>query len=317
MRSSTPVLDTPAKKPAGSKPGSKRRGPSPPPFAPPEPVLERPAARRFTTVLRRDKTVLAAVVLLGLLTLSSIIAPLLSPYGAEGDFAQRLLSPSVQHPFGTDELGRDLFLRVMQGGRISLTAGVSAMLCALLIGVCAGALSGYYGGFVDILVMRTVDLFLSIPAFFVILFLASVMTPGFVLICILIAITQWMEVARVVRSVVLTVKQNEFVEAARALGIPDRRILFRHVLSHTSGPVLVAATIGVAQAIMIESAISFLGFGVQPPTASWGSMLTNAQSYLGTAPWLVIFPGAMIFLTVLSCHALSDFLRSSHGADTK
>ncbi len=317
MRSSTPVLDTPAKKPEGSKRVPKRQQAGSRPPAPPERFFERPRRRRLTSVLRRDKATMSALVLLGLLVLCSIFAPLLSPHAADGDFAHRLLSPSILHPFGTDELGRDVFLRVMEGGRISLAAGISAMLCALLIGVFAGALSGYYGGLADTLVMRTVDLFLSIPAFFVILFLASVMTPGFVLICILIAATQWMEVARVVRSVVLTVKQNEFVEAARALGIPDKRILFRHVLTHTSGPVLVAATIGVAQAIMIESAISFLGFGVQPPTASWGSMLTNAQSYLGTAPWLAIFPGAMIFLTVLSCHALADFLRSSLGAATK
>lgn len=317
MRTSTPVLDTPAKKPAGSEPVSKRHKRDSSPPGPPERFFERSSARRLTTVLRRDKAALSAVVLLALLILCSILAPLLSPHAADGDFAHRLLSPSIQHPFGTDELGRDVFLRVMQGGRISLAAGISAMLCALLIGVFAGALSGYYGGIVDTLVMRTVDLFLSVPAFFVILFLASVMTPGFILICVLIAMTQWMEVARVVRSVVLTVKENEFVEAARALGVSDKRILFRHILSHASGPILVAATIGIAQAIMIESAISFLGFGVQPPTASWGSMLTNAQSYLGTAPWLAIFPGAMIFLTVLSCHALADFLRSSLAVDIK
>ena len=316
MRFSTPVLDTPARTPV-SKPASKRHMLGSPSSLPPERLVEPPATRRFKAVLRRDKTALSAVFLLGLLILCSILAPLLTPYHTDGDFADRLLSPSTQHPFGTDELGRDLFLRVMQGGRISLAAGASAMLCALLIGVFAGALSGYYGGFMDTLVMRAVDLFLSIPAFFVILFLASVTTPGLLLICVLIAMTQWMEVARVVRSVVLTVKQHEFVDAARALGLPDKRILFGHVLAHTSGPVLVAATIGVAQAIMIESAISFLGFGVQPPTASWGSLLTNAQSYLGTAPWLAIFPGAMIFLTVLSCHALSDFLRSALGTETR
>jgi peptide/nickel transport system permease protein len=128
-------------------------------------------------------------------------------------------------------------------------------------------------------------------------------------ICALIAMTQWMEVARIVRSIVMQIKQSEFVEAARALGASDRRILWKHILSHTSGPVLVAATIGVAQAIMTESALSFLGFGVQPPAESWGSMLTNAQSHLATAPWLAVVPGAMIFVTVLACYALGDRLR--------
>lgn len=314
MHSSTPALDTLDKKPAQRLPGSRSRENGPRPFENPHKDLGRPTRGRLVAALRGDKTAMAAVVLMALMILSSVLAPLLSPHTDAGNFADRLQAPSLQHPFGTDDLGRDVFLRAMWGGRISLAAGVSAMLCALLIGIGAGAVAGYYRGVVDALVMRVADLFLSIPVFFVILFLASVVAPGFIMICVLIAMTQWMEVSRVVRSVVLTTKENEFVEAARALGVPDRRILFGHILSHTAGPVVVAATIGVAQAIMLESAISFLGFGVQPPSASWGSMLTNAQSYLGTAPWLAIFPGLMIFFVVLSCYALSDFLRSTLGA---
>jgi peptide/nickel transport system permease protein len=262
-------------------------------------------------MLRRDKAAVAAIVLLGLMILSAVFAPLFSPYDGNGDFAHQLLTPSFEHPFGTDDLGRDLFLRAMLGGRTSLAAGILAVMFAVFIGMTAGAVSGYRGGVVDTIIMRTTDLFLSIPVFFVILLLARLMTPGFLMICMLIAMTQWMEVARVVRSVVLATKQNEFVEAARALGVSDTRILFRHILSHTSGPVMVTATIGVAQAIMMESAVSFLGFGVQPPSASWGSMLTNAQSYLGVAPWMAVFPGLMIFITVVGCYALGDFLRSS------
>jgi peptide/nickel transport system permease protein len=259
----------------------------------------------------------AAIVLVGLLTLSATFAPILSPHNGAANFANQLLPPSFQHPFGTDDLGRDLLLRVMRAGRVSLAAGASAMLFAVLIGMLAGAVAGYRGGIVDAIIMRTTDLFLSVPAFFVVLFLAGVMTPGFLMICLLIGVTQWMEVARVVRSVVLATKENDFVEAAKALGMRDKRILFRHILSHTSGPVLVSATIGVAQAIMMESALSFLGFGVQPPAASWGAMLTGAQSYLGVAPWMAVFPGLMIFFTVLSCYAFGDFLRTTLKPDSR
>jgi len=259
---------------------------------------------------------MVAITFIAVMILASVLAPLLSPHTGAGDFDQQLRAPSFQHPFGTDDLGRDVFLRVMRGGRVSLAAGICAMLFALLIGVCAGAVSAYYGGVADFVVMRMADLMLSIPAFFMILFLASVMTPGFALICVLIAMTQWMEVARVVRSVVLRLKEMEFVEAARALGVSDKKILFGHILAHTRAPILVTAVIGVAQAIMLESAISFLGFGVQPPSTSWGSMLTNAQGHLGQAPWLAIFPGLMIFFTVLSCHTLGDYLRTSDRGGT-
>ena len=162
--------------------------------------------------------------------------------------------------------------------------------------------------------MRGVDVLLAIPAFFVVLLLSSALTPGFVIICGLIAMTQWMEVARLVRAVVRSVKENTYVEAARAIGVSDARLLRRHVLTQAAGPLLVAATIGIAQAIMTESAVSFLGFGVQPPTASWGAMLTHAQSYLGSAPWLAIFPGVMILVTVLACYSLGDSLRRALGA---
>ena len=296
MRTLTPVYDPPAE--------AKRPATESPPVPP-----RRDVRRRF----RADKSAVLASALLALLLGCALFAPMFSPYTGDINFDHRFMVPSWEHPFGTDDLGRDVFLRVMEGGRISLAAGLIAMLCAMTIGVIIGSLSGYYGGFVDSILMRFVDLFLSVPAFFLILFLASVLTPGLILICTLIAATQWMEVARLVRSVVLGVKQHDFVDAARALGASDNRILFRHILSHTGRPLIVAATIGVAQAIMTESAISFLGFGVQPPAASWGSMLTHAQSYLGSAPWLAIFPGVMIFLTVLSCYALGDHLRTFFG----
>lgn len=255
--------------------------------------------------------------LIALMVVSALVAPVLSPYAAGPDFGNALVAPSFNHPLGTDEMGRDVFVRLMSAGRVSLAVGFSAMLFALVIGMLFGAIAGYYGHWVDAAIMRTTDFFLAVPTFFVVLLLARVIGPGVVMICLLIAMTQWMEVARIVRSIVLSLKEREFVEAARALGASDPRILLRHIMSHTSGPVLVSATIGVAQAIMMESAISFLGFGVQPPNASWGSMLTHAQSNLGAAPWLAVFPGLMIFFTVLSCYALGDFLRATLAVEER
>ncbi|UCG52193.1 MAG: ABC transporter permease [Candidatus Latescibacterota bacterium] len=253
-----------------------------------------------------------AAVLLSVVVFCSISAPLLSPHAPDTiDVAKRHLPPSVSHPFGTDDMGRDLLVRVMQGGRISISVGVSAMVFALLIGVMGGGIAGYFGGILDSIVMRMADVMMSIPVLLIILLCSSIFSPGFLLLCLFIGSIQWMEVARVVRSVVLSTRENEYVDAARALGVPDLRILFRHVLPHTSGPVLVAATLGLAQAIMIETTLSFLGFGLQPPAVSWGSLLRNAQGYLATAPWVAIFPGLMIFLTVFCCYLLGDFLKSA------
>ncbi|MFH1755219.1 MAG: ABC transporter permease [Candidatus Latescibacterota bacterium] len=257
------------------------------------------------------KNILAstALVLLSTIIISSLAAPLISPYDRDKiDLTKQYLPPSIAHPFGTDDLGRDMFVRVMYGGRVSLGVGFLAMLIALTLGLFAGGIAGYYCGIVDTLVMRSVDLMLAVPVFFVILFLSSVVTPSVLLICLIIGMTQWMEVARLVRGVVLTTRELEFVDAARVLGVSNRMILVRHLLPHASAPVLVATTLGLAQAIIIESALSFLGFGVQPPTPSWGAMLQNAQGYLSTAPWIAIFPGVMICLTVISCYILGDFL---------
>ncbi|MFQ5510522.1 MAG: ABC transporter permease [Candidatus Krumholzibacteriia bacterium] len=266
--------------------------------------------------LGRNRTATAACLLLALIAAAAVLAPLLSSTPADDvDFSQRLLAPSPAHPFGTDDLGRDHFLRVMRGGRISLFVGAGSMLLAVLLGVFVGGVSGYREGVPGWVLMRTVDVFLAIPVFLLILFVSSLVQPGVITLCLLIGCTQWMEVARVVRAVVLATKQNDFVEAARALGVSERRILLRHVLSHTAAPVLVTSTIVLAQAVMLESAVSFLGFGMQPPTASWGGMLQSAQSFLGTAPWVAIFPGSMIFMTVLCVYVVGDFLRAALGPD--
>jgi peptide/nickel transport system permease protein len=263
----------------------------------------------FLCYLRVNPLAYTALITLGVMVAGAILAPLLSPYDKDKiDLTSQYLSPSLDHPFGTDDLGRDIFVRVMHGGRVSLSVGFLAMVVALSLGLLAGGVAGYYGGMVDTLIMRLVDLMLSIPVFFVILFLSSTLAPSILLICLLIGMTQWMEVARLVRAVVISTRGLEFVDAAKVLGYSDRRIIARHLLPHTTAPVLVAVTLGLAQAIIIESALSFLGFGVQPPTPSWGAMLQNAQSYLTTCPWIAIFPGLMIFLTVACCNILADFL---------
>jgi peptide/nickel transport system permease protein len=259
--------------------------------------------------LRLNPLAYTALITLGLIVAGALLAPLLSPFDKDQiDLTKQYLPPSLEHPFGTDDLGRDIFVRVMHGGRVSLSVGFLAMLVALILGLFAGGVAGYYSGVVDTVVMRFVDLMLSIPVFFVILFISSTITPGILVICLLIGSTQWMEVARLVRAVVISTRELEFVDAARILGYSDKRIIARHLLPHTAAPVLVAVTLGLAQAIIIESALSFLGFGVQPPTPSWGAMLQNAQGYLSTCPWIAVFPGLMIFLTVVCCNILADFL---------
>jgi len=276
------------------------------------PVPERRAPEKKRSLwlsLRRDPVAFGALVLLALIVLGAVAAPVISPYDKDRiDLTKQYLPPSSAHPFGTDDMGRDFFVRVMYGGRVSLAVGFVAVLVALLLGLAAGGVAGYYGGFLDSLVMRTVDLMLAIPVFFVILFISSTINPSIVVICLLIGLTQWMEVARLVRAVVASTKNLEFVDAARVLGVSDLKIIVRHILPHTTAPVLVSVTLGMAQAMIMESSLSFLGFGVQPPTPSWGSMLQNAQGYLGTFPWLAIFPGLMIFLTVACCYILGDFL---------
>jgi len=265
----------------------------------------------FATVLRRSPLAYAAFIVMSLILLGAVFAPLMSPYHKDKiDLTRQYLPPSFDHPFGTDDLGRDIFVRVMHGGRVSLAVGFLAMLVALLIGVAAGGIAGYYGRWIDTAIMRAVDLMLAVPVFFVILFLSSVVTPrvSIIAVCLMIGCTQWMEVARLVRAVVMSTKEYEFVDAARTIGLTDRRIIVRHLLPHTTAPVLVAVTLGLAQAIIIESGLSFLGFGVQPPTPSWGAMLQNAQSYLSDCPWIAIFPGLMICLTVVCCNVLADFL---------
>ncbi len=295
-----------------------------PPDAPPE--AEAPIAPLSTRQLawrrfRRHKPAVVSAVILILLTLTTIVGPLLSKYNFHQiDILNRSKGPSSAHWFGTDLLGRDEFVRVLYGGRISLAVGLAVAVSAGVIGGVVGGLAGYYGGWIDNIMMRVTDLFLSFP-FLVILILASRIFGGSIMnVVILLTLFFWMADARIVRGVFLSMKEREFVEAARASGARDRRIIFYHMLPNAMGPIIVNVTLGVAAAILTESALSFLGFGIQPPTPSWGNLLNSAQDAAIISPWLVWFPGLMILATVLCVNYLGDGLRDAldpHGKATE
>src|SRR3989338_2847316 len=242
----------------------------------------------------------------------AIIAQFITPHGPdEIDVKHVLLPPSLQHPFGTDDLGRDILSRVIYGSRISLAVGFVAVGIATLAGIIFGALSGYYGRWADTVIMRFVDIMLAIPTFFLILAVIAMLEPGIWNIMIVIGLTSWMGVARLVRAEFLSLKEREFVLAASALGASDFRIIFRHILPNAMSPVLVSAVLGIAGAVLLESSLSFLGIGVQPPTASWGNILTIRKDNIEIAWWLSVFPGLAIFVTVLAYNLLGEGIRDS------
>lgn len=227
------------------------------------------------------------------------------------DVSRSLLPPSLKHPLGTDDLGREVLVRMLYGARISLLVGFVAVGISTLIGVACGALAGYYGGWIDALIMRFVDIMLCFPTFFLILAVIAFLDPSIWNIMIVIGLTSWMGVARLVRAEFLSLRQRDFVLAAQALGASDLRLIFRHVLPNAMAPVLVSATLGVAGAILTESALSFLGIGVQPPTASWGNMLIIGKQTLGSAWWLSVIPGLAILITVLGYNLLGEGIRDA------
>lgn len=219
--------------------------------------------------------------------------------------------PSAEHWFGTDEVGRDIFARIIYGGRISLSVGLLAMLVAITVGIFFGSVSGYFGGLVDSVIMRLTDVMLSIPGLFLIIALSVFLGPSMQTIVLAIGFLNWMSVARVVRALFLSLKEQDFVMAAQCLGIRDTRIMWGHILPNAMAPVIVAATLTVGSAILTETAVSYLGLGIQPPTPSWGNMLKNAQDLIWTAPWVAIFPGMMIFFTTLCINFMGDALRDA------
>jgi peptide/nickel transport system permease protein len=220
-------------------------------------------------------------------------------------------APSIQHLFGTDEVGRDILARIIYGGRISLLVGLLAMLVAITAGIVLGSVSGYFSGLADGIIMRATDVMLSIPGIFLIIALSVFMGPSMKTIILAIGFLNWMSVARIVRALFLSLKEQDYVMAARCLGVRDGRIMWRHILPSAMAPVVVAATLTVGSAILTETAVSYLGLGIQPPTPSWGNMLKNAQDLIWTAPWVAIFPGMMIFFTTLCINFMGDALRDA------
>lgn len=269
---------------------------------------------------RRHPGAIFGFIVIMILVVMALAAPF-SPYDPEAsDMAARYEPPSQSHIMGTDALGRDLFTRILYGGRVSLTVGVLVVLISLVIGVPIGALAGYYGGAVDAVLMRLTDAFLSLPSFLVLILLSAILLEveipalegnSVLTISLVIGVFSWTTFARLVRAAFLSLREMEFISASRALGGSDLRIMVRHILPNAIGPIIVEATLEFGYAIIEESGLSFLGFGIQPPTPSWGNLLSNAQEYFVKYPWLAIFPGLMIFLSIISINYIGDGLRDA------
>ncbi len=270
--------------------------------------LLRVTGKRFS----RNKLSVIGMVAILLLITTAIFAPFIAPYNPTAIDVHNVLSPpSKQHLLGTDELGRDLLSRIIWGSRVSLKVGFVAVGIAIMIGIIIGALSGFYGGWIDAVLMRFVDIMLAFPTFFLILAIISILEQNILTIMVVIGLTSWMDVARLVRAEFLSLKEKDFVSAARALGASDKRLIFRHILPNALSPVFVAATFGVAGAILIESGLSFLGLGVQPPEPSWGNILTAGKDNIEVAWWLSLYPGLAILITVLSYNLVGEGLRDA------
>jgi peptide/nickel transport system permease protein len=269
----------------------------------------RPALRRFM----RHRLAMFGLAALVFLVLACSIGPLVWPYGPLAiDLRHRFQAPFAgPHWLGSDQLGRDLLVRLLLAGRISLTVGFAAMGISTVVGVLVGLVAGFYGGWTSTVLMRLVDAVLCFPSIFLLLTLAALVSPGVLTITLIVALTAWMEVARVVEGQVRSLRERDFAVAAEAIGVSDAHLMLRELLPNIMAPIVVAATLTVARAILLESYVSYLGYGIQPPTPSWGNMLNNAQEYLTSAPWLAIFPGAVITLAVTGCNFLGDGLRDA------
>jgi len=266
------------------------------------------AWRRF----KRHKLAMVSLIILIVLGLATLLVGVISQYGfAQQNLFNRVKGPSANHWFGTDQLGRDEFTRVLYGGRISLLVGLTVALSAGAVGAIVGAIAGFYGGWIDNILMRVTDLFLSIPFLVVLIIAANALGGSLFDIVLILSVFFWMPDARIVRGVFLSMKEKEFVEAARSSGASNMRIIFYHMLPNAMGPIIVNATLSVAAAILTESALSFLGFGVQPPTPTWGNLLNGSRQFTTLAPWLVWFPGLAILITVLCVNFLGDGLRDA------
>ena len=270
--------------------------------------LLRIISKRFS---KNRLALIGSCVVLSLITIA-LLAPILAPYDPTTIDIQNVLSPPCKaHLLGTDELGRDLLSRMIWGSRVSLKVGIVAVGIAMIIGIIIGSVSGFYGGTADAILMRFVDVMLAFPTFFLILAVIAILEPSIFTIMAVIGVTGWMDVARLVRAEFLSLKERDFVDAAQALGASNFRLIFRHILPNALSPVFVAATFGIAGAILTESGLSFLGLGVQPPDPSWGNILTSGKDNIEVAWWLSLFPGLAILITVLSYNLVGEGLRDA------
>ncbi len=259
-----------------------------------------------------NKRIIFGVTIVSMMALAAIFAPLVAtcdPLAMDLSPGARLQAPSPEHLFGTDNLGRDVFSRMVYGARISLSVGFIAVFISLAIGIFLGGLSGYYGGWVDGVIMRLVEVMYCFPTFFLIMMVIAFLGPNIVNVMVVIGLTSWAGLCRLVRAEFLTLRERDFVHSAGVQGVPDMRIIFRHVLPNAMAPVYVSATLSVGAAILVESALSFLGLGVQIPAPSWGNILTAGKNYIDYAWWLTLFPGLAILITVLSFNLIGEGLR--------
>ena len=267
--------------------------------------------KRFVESVKQDKSAVLALSFLILVLLVSITVQWIPIDPDKLDVLHSLAAPSLQHPFGTDDVGRDYFIRVLYGGRVSLLIGFLAMVMSMSIGVALGLISGYFGGIIDAVLMRLVDVISSIPWIIMVMVIGMLFGRGFLSLVLVIGLLSWMEIARLIRSEVLSLKGREYVQYARFLGVPAWKILLSHIFPSILPTTITAATASVASSIMVESALSFLGWGISAPMSSWGSLLQNAQKFLQKAPYMAVLPGILIILTVLSFNKLGEVFRKS------
>jgi peptide/nickel transport system permease protein len=268
-------------------------------------------SKTIKKIIRNRLALFGLIIVMTLFTIA-VFAPLISPYNYKNiDVQNILMPPSLTHFFGTDDLGRDVYSRMIWGARISLAVGFVSVGISTLIGITLGAFAGYYGKYTDMIIMRFVDIMLCIPGFFLILAVIAFLGPNIFNIMIIIGLTSWMGVARLVRAEFLSLKEREFVLGAKASGASDFRIIFIHILPNALAPVFISAVLGVAAAVLLESSLSFLGLGIQPPTPSWGNILTDGKSNIEIAWWLSVFPGLAILITVLGYNLLGEGLRDA------
>lgn len=266
----------------------------------------------FWIYFKKNRLAIAGASTISVIFLIAIFAHLIAPFDpGETDIAIKLAPPSFKHPLGTDQLGRDVFSRMLYGSRVSLSVGFVAVSISLFIGIIVGSIAGYYGKMVDSVLMRFVDIMMCFPAFFLMLTIIALLGPKIHHVMIVIGATSWMGTARFVRAEFLSLRERDFVQAAKVLGVSDKRIIFRHMLPNALAPVFVTATIDMATAILIEAGLSFLGFGVQPPAPSWGNILTEGRIYIFDAWWLTLFPGLAILIIVLSFNLFGEGLRDA------